>query len=197
MKTYSAKPAENPVFSDDTRGAVIEFPHFVEWRGPAYNNKLKTVLPPWRDPVLENLAPALGVVLPFLHKEKELSKHMSWDFDCMTTGDDDEIYGWVFNRDAMRVYPSESEYDVVLPRNVNRYVELNRLNKGSSYTVEFYDTISGEVTSSGTLNVSSLPTRLDLPPFKTDVAFKLKRKPVETVEKPPVATPQKGQPNRK
>jgi hypothetical protein len=48
---------------------------------------------------------------------------------------------------------------------------------GQNYRLSFFDTISGDEISSSDISVKSVPLRIDIPEFKIDIAFKMKRKP--------------------
>ena len=44
------------------------------------------------------------------------------------------------------------------------------------YRLSFFDTISGDEISSSDIKVKTVPLRIDIPEFKIDIAFKMKRK---------------------
>lgn len=94
-------------------------------------------------------------------------------FDGMALYQDSEtVYGWVYNRGRIYMYPSDMEK---IPDNVDvmAVISPGKLERGA-YTVLFYDTLTGKVCSSAFfMNGRRGPLKIEIPPFKTDVAFKI------------------------
>jgi hypothetical protein len=93
---------------------------------------------------------------------------------CYVTGNKNEIYGWVFNLKYMMNYPEEMSMLVPF-KGCFTMVDIPAV--GQDYKLSFFDTISGDEISSSTVKVKAVPFRIDIPEFKIDVAFKMKRMP--------------------
>lgn len=116
----------------------------------------------------------------FSFKEAEVQKQTGpeirqaeQDNGCYFAGNQDEIYGWVFNAKHMMNYPEDAS---TLISYRGCFVMTDIPAAGQEYTLSFFDTISGNEISSSDVNIKSVPFRIDIPEFKIDVAFKMKRK---------------------
>ncbi|MEI6421390.1 MAG: hypothetical protein WCP55_04170, partial [Lentisphaerota bacterium] len=86
----------------------------------------------------------------------------------------DEVYGWVFNAKSMMEYPEDTS--MIAPFK-GCFVMLDIPAEGQDYKLSFFDTISGDEIAASNIKIKAVPFRLDIPGFKIDVAFKMKRMP--------------------
>jgi hypothetical protein len=93
---------------------------------------------------------------------------------CYVAGNKEEIYGWVFNSKHMFKYPEDI---TTLESFKGSFVMIDLPAAGQDYRLSFFDTISGDEISSSDIKAKTVPLRIDIPEFKVDIAFKMKRKP--------------------
>ena len=93
---------------------------------------------------------------------------------CYVAGNKDEIYGWVFNAKHMLKYPEDMS---ILEPFKGSFVMIDIPAAEQDYRLSFFDTVSGDEISSSDVKVKAVPLRIDIPEFKIDIAFKMKRKP--------------------
>ena len=91
---------------------------------------------------------------------------------CYVAGNKNEIYGWVFNANSMMNYPEDTS---MLTPFKGCFAMLDIPLVGQDYSLSFFDTISGKEISSSIIKVKAVPFRIDIPEFKIDIAFKMKR----------------------
>ncbi len=92
---------------------------------------------------------------------------------CYVAGNQDEVYGWVFNAKSMMNYPEDMSKLVPFK---DGFVMLDIPAVGQDYSLSFFDTVSGDEISSADIKVNAVPFRVDIPEFTIDIAFKMKRK---------------------
>lgn len=89
---------------------------------------------------------------------------------CMLTGNKKELYVWIYNKAQMTVYPEDISS---VPQNTGCHIQVKNLRKGS-YLVEFFDTITGVKINSILVYSDAVdPVKINIPPFKIDIAIKL------------------------
>ena len=115
----------------------------------------------------------------FAFKEAEVqtqsapdSKQPDIENGCYVAGNKDEVYGWVFNAKSMMEYPEDTS--MIAPFK-GCFVMLDIPAEGQDYQLSFFDTISGDEIAASNIKIRAVPFRLDIPEFKIDVAFKMKR----------------------
>jgi hypothetical protein len=101
---------------------------------------------------------------------KASNKSTDFSLSCMTAGNKNELYGWVFNKKQMVEFPQDLSK---ITENKDRVVFLNNMKKGT-FLVDFYNTLTGDKIDSVLAYSDSLkPLKINLPPFKIDIAFKV------------------------
>lgn len=93
--------------------------------------------------------------------------------ECFSAGNDSIVYGWVFSRQHVHCYPEKED---ALPLLKNLKITLDYPLTAGTYSLRFYDTISGKMIYDRDIQVNNSPPEILVPPFKIDIAFKLKRK---------------------
>ncbi|MHB9137823.1 MAG: DUF5060 domain-containing protein [Victivallaceae bacterium] len=93
--------------------------------------------------------------------------------ECFSAGNASTVYGWVFSRQHIHCYPEKED---ALPLLKNLKITLDYPLPAGTYSLKFYDTISGKMIYGRDIQVNNSPPEIQVPPFKIDVAFKLKRK---------------------
>ncbi len=96
------------------------------------------------------------------------------EFSCLTTGDKNEYYGWLFKKKYMEEYPDSPEDTEIID---GLFLTLENLNVNAKYLIEFFNTLDGEILSSAPYSSDSEgKIILAIPKFKVDTAFKLKKR---------------------
>ena len=85
-------------------------------------------------------------------------------------GNNQNIYGWIYNRKYMFDYPKST---TTLPELTERYVKLPYKLLPGSYNLKFYHTLTGELISTTKLTITTGTAAIKIAPFKIDIAFKL------------------------
>ena len=93
--------------------------------------------------------------------------------ECFSAGDASRVYGWVFCRRYMFDYPDKED---ALPLLNNLQVTLDYPLPAGTYSLRFYDTITGKVIAANDIQLNGGPAAIQIHPFKTDIAFKLTRR---------------------
>jgi hypothetical protein len=94
---------------------------------------------------------------------------------CLTAGNRDEHYAWVFDRQLMTEYPETPAGVAELAALEGRRIVVEGMGEGT-FLASFHDTLSGEKVG----QVLATPAQggklvLDLPPFRADLAVKIRR----------------------
>ncbi|MEG2075309.1 MAG: hypothetical protein RRY34_02310, partial [Victivallaceae bacterium] len=88
-------------------------------------------------------------------------------------GNQDYVFGWVYNRKLLYDFPERAE-DLKFSENSWRG-EFDLSLDAGFFSCEVYDTLNGQLRSVGQIFHPGGTLKLDLPPFQADAAFKLKR----------------------
>ncbi len=91
------------------------------------------------------------------------------DVGCLTAGNSQEFYGWIYHKQTMVAYPESAEE---LPEITNQTVAVQGLGQ-ADYLVRFFDTVSGQEVVRLTCEVGEAPLQLAVPAFRGDLAFKV------------------------
>lgn len=110
-----------------------------------------------------------------------------YPWHAFVAGNGNEVYGWVFLRPAMRRADPDH---AALPPTRNLLLPLDFPLHDGDYQLLFYDTDTGKEFGGELLTVDTRNlTVIRLPPFATDVAFKLLRRLPPGPYRPVVANP--------
>jgi len=93
---------------------------------------------------------------------------------AISFGNGNEEFVWVFKDKYMRLYPSDEEIEKLEPFHSVQVNFRKKLEKGT-YRIDFYDTISGDIVKSTELKMAGRGDTISLPPFKIDMALKIKK----------------------
>jgi hypothetical protein len=91
-------------------------------------------------------------------------------YESLAVGNRENIYGWVFNRQPMFVYPADPDAYPVADRLA---VSPDYLLKPGDYRLRFYDCLSGRVVFDRRISHPGGRIRLPVHPFRFDIAYKL------------------------
>jgi hypothetical protein len=92
---------------------------------------------------------------------------------AISFGNSNEEFVWVFKNKYMELYPSDEEIeDLELLKQVK--VRFQKEFKKGIYKIDCFDTISGDIVKSMKLKMSGKRNVIVLPPFKIDIALKIK-----------------------
>jgi hypothetical protein len=94
---------------------------------------------------------------------------------AISFGNGNEEFVWIFKNKYMELYPSDDEIKKLMPFCGVQVRFKKELAKGS-YQLDFFDTISGDIVKSITLNLAGKENTITLPPFKIDIALKIVKK---------------------
>ncbi len=94
---------------------------------------------------------------------------------AISFGNGSEEFVWVFKDKYMRLYPSDEEIEELMPFYGAQLRFMKALKKGT-YRIDFFDTISGDIVKSTELKMAGKGNTIIMPPFKIDMALKIKKK---------------------
>jgi len=92
---------------------------------------------------------------------------------AISFGNGREEFVWIFKNRYMELYPSDDEIKKLLPLEKVKVKFEKELRKGT-YQIDYFDTISGDIVKSLKLKMSGKENIITLPPFKIDMALKIK-----------------------
>lgn len=167
--------SEAPVFGEPFHGDGRER---LRPCGMVAGEPLHPFAPTWRIMALAKQPPLAFSQESLRFELDAFASNVNTTLGCLTLGDADERYGWVFVKDAMRRYPVDCPMKIPPPRSTQS-VALRDLRPDADYMVRFQNTMTGETLEErGVHTDHSGLIRFALPPFINDVAFKVRRRVV-------------------
>ncbi len=112
---------------------------------------------------------------------------------CLTAGNAREHYAWVFDRKLMQEYPETLAGVADLPLVEGRSIAVDGLDNGTFQAI-FLDTLSGEELGRILTVVDAGALTLTLPPFRADLAVKVRREPDGSQGLAPILVPGENRP---
>ena len=97
----------------------------------------------------------------------------NYSVECFSAGTTSAVYGWVFCRRHIYSYPNKEE---TLPLLKNLKITLDYPLPSGTYSLKFYDTVSGRIISEQDIRINNESLEIQIPPFRIDTAFKLNRR---------------------
>ncbi len=126
------------------------------------------------------LAPSLGAPGPLLPRvwPAFAFKDAEWRFDGLALASPREALGWVFCYAGLRSWTGRpGDFPLVS----DLAFALDAPLEAGSYRVEYFDTLTGEVVNELVFEHKGGPLKLPLPPFRLDVAFKVRKENANAV----------------
>jgi hypothetical protein len=120
---------------------------------------------PWQ---MNNVLTPSASRVPFLRPN-----HWEYPFGCLAAGNELELYGWAFCKPYVYEYPEKT--DELKPFKDMQMVVTAPMETGK-YSIEFFDTLTNKLLARQQVshNGKNLLV-IKLPPFKIDLAFKMKK----------------------
>lgn len=146
--------AEHPVSTQKERDATMDLLSYYVFGSDKKNFKIMVFVRDYDKSLL-------------LRVDKERLRAVSF-------GNGKEEFVWVFKNKYMQQYPSDEEIEKLEPFYGAQVNFRKNLEKGI-YRVDFYDTISGDIVKSTELQMAGKGNIITLPPFKIDIALKIKK----------------------
>jgi hypothetical protein len=120
---------------------------------------------PWQ---MNNVLTPSASRVPFLRPH-----HWEYPFGCLAAGNELELYGWAFCKPYVYEYPEKT--DELKPFKDMQMVVTAPMETGK-YSIEFFDTLTNKLLARQQVSHSGKNLLvIKLPPFKIDLAFKMKK----------------------
>ncbi|MFZ2655620.1 MAG: DUF5060 domain-containing protein [Victivallales bacterium] len=106
--------------------------------------------------------------LPVVSKDGAVNS----EYRCLSAGNQKEYYAWVFRKTYMETYPDD---DAAIEPFKDLVIVLKGFPRNDGFKIDFLDTMTGGIVRTDLVDASDNGNlRIELPPFKIDIALKVR-----------------------